>query len=369
MKNIITCILSCMENKRLIKWYKKWCPAFWTSILSFVFVVFIACGVNLYGANYLDSTRRTTDSVEREVLINNQRTMGKVYRDHLNALFEKWDSILDEDRKDLVTAMKTLSTCMAVWVGIIAAICTILPIVLGINANLNFRNELEHTKKQMQEKMLGVVKDQETKLDAKAQKTEDKLSNKFSESKKKLEELTNKQKEKIEELEGKLQSNIELSQKSQVNQTLSDLAVHIRVIAELQDFESKDRGTLSKAELLPRVLRNVMSELEKAKEGVSNRKQDENVFLGLLLLLCMLKRLLTSTETVFVDYELLTLQQLRAKIDKEVTEKMKKTQDEIDNSEIIKGAILYTRKVWELFDEFAKKQKQEGGSGVALPCS
>ena len=336
----------------------NWTPAIWTSVLSLVFAGIIACGVNLYGANYLDSTRRTTDKEEREVLVNDQRTMGKVYRDHLNALFEKWDSILDEDRKDLVTAMKTLSTCMAVWVGIIAAICTILPIVLGINANLNFRNELEHTKKQMQEKMLGVVKDQETKLD-----------DKVGDSTKKLEELTNKQKEKIEELEGKLQSNIELSQKSQVNQTLSDLAVHIRVIAELQDFESKDRGTLSKAELLPRVLRNVMSELEKAKEGVSNRKQDENVFLGLLLLLCMLKRLLTSTETVFVDYELLTLQQLRAKIDKEVTEKMKMTQDEIDNSEIIKGAILYTGKVWELFDEFAKKQKQEGGSGVVLPCS
>lgn len=346
-----------MENKRLIKWYKKWCPAFWTSILSLVLVVIIACGVNLYGANYLDSTRRTTDSVEREVLINDQRTMGKVYRDHLNALFKKWDTILDEDRKDLVSAMKTLSTCMAVWVGIIAAICTILPIVLGINANLNFRNELAHTEKHMYEKMSEKVREQEQKLKVQTEKTGSEISNQVVKSENTLKELTKIQEVKIKSLDEKLQNSEKRSKNSLVAQTLSDMAVHIRVIAELQDFESKDRGTLSKVDLLPRVLRNVMSELEKAKEGVSDRINDENVFLGLLLLLCMLKRLLTSTETVFVDYELLTSQQLRAKIDKEVTEKMKIDQAKIDNSEVIKDAIGYTSKVWELFDEFAKKQK------------
>lgn len=347
------------DHKESEKSKAKWKPAIWASVISLVFVLAIFFGVSLYGVNYFDSTRRTTDKVERKVLMNDQMATDSVYCVHLNALFDKWDSILDEDRRDLVTAMKTLSTCMAVWVGIIAAICTILPIVLGINANLNFRNELAHTEAQMNDKMSKLLEEQENKLNVQTEKTENKLSNKVKESKGCLEELTKKQKEKIEELEGKLQDNIELSQKSQVNQTLSDLAVHIRVIAELQDFESKDRGTLSKAELLPRVLRNVMAELEKAKDGVSKRKQDEDVFLGLLLLLCMLKRLLTSTETVFADYELLTLQQLRAKIDREVTEKMKLTQDEIDNGKVIEVAIGYTDKVWELFDEFVEKQKKE----------
>lgn len=335
----------------------NWRPAIWTSIISFVFVVIIACGVNLYGANYLDSTCRTTDNVERENLMNDQRTMGRVYRDNLIALFEKWDSILDEDRKDLVNALKTLSTCMAVWVGIIAAICTILPIVLGINANLNFRNELEHTEKQMNDKMSELLKKQEQKLNDQTENTKSDISNQVVKSENTLKELTKDQEAKINSLDEKLQNNEKLSKNSQVIQTLSDMAVHIRVIAELQDFESKDRGTLSKVDLLPRVLRNVISELEKAKEGISDRIKDENVFLGLLLLLCMLKRLLTSTEAVFVDYELLTSQQLRAKIDKEVTEKMKMDQAKIDNSEVIKDAIGYTSKVWELFDEFAKKQK------------
>lgn len=283
-------------------------------------------GSNIYGAKYLDSTLRTTDKVERANLMNTPNTVGAVYRDYLNALFTKWDSILNEDRKELVSALKTISTSMSVWVGLIAAICTILPVVLGINANMNFKYDL----------------DRMTKI------TNKKIQNKIRRQKAKLKEIDKKIRD------GKKQSN-----ENQINQTLSDLAVHMRVISELQDFDSKDNGTFSKPEFFVQVMDNTVEELKKLRKNLKCKcidNKDNNIHIGITLMLCMLKRLLVSVECTFTDYELMTLQKLRTKIDNEVT-KLIDSLNTIDNKKAIKTTIDYVEKVRDLFNDFIRKSE------------
>lgn len=280
---------------------------------------------NSYGAKYIDNTTCITDKKERENLMNAPQTAGKIYRERLNALFTKWDSILNDNRKELEYTLKNISTSMSIWVGLIAAICTILPIVLGINANMNFKYDLAHMEKIINETLRDKVKEQNKKLN------------------------------KIDEQIGKSEK---LFNGNQINQTLSDLAVHMRVISELQDFESKDRGTLSKPELYVKVMDNVTAELTKTSKKIESTEidnKDNNTHIGITLMLCMLKRLLVSVENIFNDYELLTLQRLKAKIDKDVTELIKK--DSADNKKAISMTIEHVNDVRKLFYDFVKSQE------------
>lgn len=316
----------------MIKCYKRWRPAIWTIFIALIFIILIFLAPNIYGAKYLEENPRTDDRIERADLMNDQKMMGKVYRDHLNALFSKWDSILENDRKELVSALKNISTSMAVWVGLIAAICTILPIVLGINASINFKYDLAHMEKIMNEKTRDIIKLQEHKM-----------------------EETEKQfKTKVDKLEKKLGSNTEALQKSKISQVLSDLSVHMRVISELQDFESKDKGTLSKPELYVQVMDNVIAELTKTNKKIESTEiddKDNNTHIGITLMLCMLKRLLASVECTFTDYNLITLQLLRSNIDNYVTNLIDNN-TEITNAKAIETAIGFVRKTRELFCSF-----------------
>lgn len=309
----------------MIKCYKRWWPAIWTTIILLILNGLIFYCSNSYGAKYIDNTTCITDKKERENLMNAPQTAGKIYRERLNALFTKWDSILNDNRKELEYTLKNISTSMSIWVGLIAAICTILPIVLGINANMNFKYDLAHMEKIINETLRDKVKEQNKKLN------------------------------KIDEQIGKSEK---LFNGNQINQTLSDLAVHMRVISELQDFESKDRGTLSKPELYVKVMDNVTAELTKTSKKIESTEidnKDNNTHIGITLMLCMLKRLLVSVENIFNDYELLTLQRLKAKIDKDVTELIKK--DSADNKKAISMTIEHVNDVRKLFYDFVKSQE------------
>lgn len=309
----------------MTKCYKRWWPAILTTIILLILNGLMFYCSNSYGAKYIDNTTRITDKEERENLMNVPQTAGKIYRERLIALFTKWDSILNDNRKELEYTLKNISTSMSIWVGLIAAICTILPIVLGINANMNFKYDLAHMEKIINETLRNKV---------------------------------NEQNKKLNKIDEQIRESGKLFNENQINQILSDLAVHMRVISELQDFESKDRGTLSKPELYVKVMNNVTAELTKTSEkigstGIDNK--DNNTHIGITLMLCMLKRLLVSVENTFNDYELLTLQRLRAKIDKDVTELIKK--DSADNKKAISMTIEHVNDVRKLFYDFVKSQE------------
>ena len=241
------------------KCYQKWWPAIWAIIISAIVVAAILFSTSLYGKEYPDKTLHKKDKVERQELMDYSNTVGKEYNKRLNALFTKWDSILDEEHKEIGTTLRTIATSLSIWIGLIAAICTILPVVLGINTNLNFKNDMAHAEKRMLEKSTDTARNAErrlkaTRIETKKQlkKTEEEIKNSINKSEAKLREISSDTESKLNELEQTIKENCKFTELSRINQTLSDLSVHMRVISELQEFDSQDKGTLTKPFLLIR---------------------------------------------------------------------------------------------------------------------
>lgn len=348
------------------EWYKKWFAAIWATIISCIFIAILFFVTNTCSAKYMDSTLRKSDLTERAELMNAQPSMGKVYRERLDNLFSKWDSILEEDRNELRNTLKTMSICLSIWIGIIAAVCTILPIVIGINANSNFQKDIAQAKDDMSKAITGLgdkietnITQKETTFNDKVAETETHLQEKVEDSETKIKGITEEQEQKIQQLRTTLDESLEISKRSQIAQTLSDLSVHMRVISELQEFESHDKATLTKCPLLQRVLENLVEELERIKEDIQQDNSKETTFISVLLIWCMLKRLLTAVESTFKDYNLLTLQKLKSKIDKEVTNKMKVPKGEVNNKDLISLSYDYAVEIEKLFDEYIKENNIE----------
>lgn len=350
-------ILNCMN-----KWYKKWFAVIWATIISCLFIVILFFVTNTCSAKYIDSTCRKSDLTERAELMNAQPSMGKVHRERLDNLFSKWDSILEEDRNELRNTLKTISICLSIWIGIIAAICTILPIVLGINANSNFQKDIDRAKEDMAEKITGLkakmetsISEKETTFNNKVAEIEKQLQKKVETAETKIQDTAKKQEQKMQELRITLDESLKMSKSSQIAQTLSDLSVHMRVISELQEFDSKDKGTLTKPSLLIRALDNLVYELENIGSKIQPDNKEEQMFVSIVLMLCMLKRLLISVESTFKDYNLLSLQKIRSKIDKTITDLMAVPKGTANNKYLISEACKYSTDIQNLFKDYIEE--------------
>lgn len=350
------------------KCYQKWWPAIWAIIISAIVVVAILFSTSLYGKEYPDKTLHKKDKVERQKLMDYSNTVGKEYNKRLNALFTKWDSILDEEHKEIGTTLRTIATSLSIWIGLIAAICTILPVVLGINTNLNFKNDMAHAEKRMLEKSTDTARNAERRLEATRietekqlkeakKKTEEEIKNSINKSEAKLRKISSDTESKLNKLEQTIKENYKFTELSRINQTLSDLSVHMRVISELQEFDSQDKGTLTKPFLLIRVLKNLVSELGNVKENIPQDNNDETIFVSILLILCMLKRLLTSVECTFKDYNLLTLQKLKSKLDHKITLSMDISKGSAKNKDLISLSYTYAEEVEKLFETYIDENK------------
>lgn len=353
---------------KLSRCYKKWWPAIWAIIISVIVVVLILFSTKIYGKEYPDKTKHKMDKIERQDLKEVQNVQGKEYRERLDALFTKWDSILDEEHKEIGTTLRTIATSLSIWVGIIAAICTILPIILGINTNLNFRNDMAHAEKRMLEKAMDNARNtkhsiEATKNETEKQlkevktKTEEEINNSIRKSEANIKEIAANTESKLNELEKNIEKGKKSSELSRINQTLSDLSVHMRVISELQEFDSHDKATLTKPSLLIRVLKNLVKELGYVEKTIPHDNDDETLFISILLILCMLKRLLTAVESSFKDYDLLSLQKLKSKIDYRVTTLMDVSTDSTKNKDLISLTHGYANSIKELFEDHIKENK------------
>lgn len=349
---------------KLSRCYKKWWPAIWAIIISVIVVVLILFSTQIYGKEYPDKTKHKMDKIERQDLKEVQNVQGKEYRERLDALFTKWDSILDEEHKEIGTTLRTIATSLSIWIGIIAAICTILPIVIGINANSNFQKDIAQAKDEMSKAITGLetkmktnISQKETTFNDKVAETEKQLQTKVDAAETRISETAEKQEQKMQELRITLDEILEISKTSQIAQALSDLSVHMRVISELQEFESHDKGTLTKVPLLQRVLENLVAELGRIKENIQQDNSKETTFVSILLILCMLKRLLIAVESSFKDYDLLSLQKLKSKIDYKVTTLMDVSTDSTKNKDLISLTHGYANSIKELFEDHIKDNK------------
>lgn len=67
----------------------------------------------------------------------------------LDSLFSTWNSIMVKKNDMLESQQKNADQNLSIWLCVIAAICTILPVVLGISHSLNFKLQLDEAKNEM----------------------------------------------------------------------------------------------------------------------------------------------------------------------------------------------------------------------------
>ena len=78
------------------------------------------------------------DSMQKDTLVKVQK-----YAQQMDTLFLHWDSMIQAEHNNLVQAQKSADQNLSIWLAVIAAICTILPVVLGINQTSSFDAKLD----------------------------------------------------------------------------------------------------------------------------------------------------------------------------------------------------------------------------------
>ena len=88
------------------------------------------------------------DSMQKDTLVKVQK-----YAQQMDTLFQHWDSMIQVEHNNLVHAQKSADRNLSIWLAVIAAICTILPVVLGINQTSSFDAKLDIYKQYVDDKV------------------------------------------------------------------------------------------------------------------------------------------------------------------------------------------------------------------------
>ncbi len=72
----------------------------------------------------------------------------------------------------------------------------------------------------------------------------------------------------------------------------------------------------------------------------------------------MLKRLLVSVECTFKNFHLLSLQKIRSKIDKEITDLMDAPKGSKNNKDLIAKTCTYSVAIRDLFKDYIDENKE-----------
>lgn len=140
-----------MKDKK--RSYKPWCNVvlvlFIVGISSGVFCIFQNQKKSLEDMEYIRSLYKQEKEI-RKTLVSEK----KMPSPELNELFAKWDTIIVKNAEVLEHQQISADQNFSIWLTVIAAICTILPVVLGINQSLSFHNQLESAKAEMEKKVL-----------------------------------------------------------------------------------------------------------------------------------------------------------------------------------------------------------------------
>ena len=137
---------------------KKQCYIPWCKVVLILLIIGISSGVFYIFQNQKSSLKDTTDISSLNKQEKNIRkelmSQKKMLSPELNELFAKWDTIIVKNAEILEHQQISADQNFSIWLTVIAAICTILPVVLGINQSLSFHNQLESAKAEMEKKVL-----------------------------------------------------------------------------------------------------------------------------------------------------------------------------------------------------------------------
>lgn len=166
------------------------------------------------------------DHVIRKLTNSGNGNLDRNQKDCLNMLFEQWNTILKQEHALFRSEQSSAQQNIAIWLSIIAAICTILPIVIGINQNMSFNSQVNLLSAEFKRKMDEYSKEIRIKTD--------RFNNEISEFRKKA-------------LEGRF------------SELVNTFSVNLRILTELEEIEIHQNVLLT----CPKLLKGQLDKLEK----------------------------------------------------------------------------------------------------------
>lgn len=286
------------------------------------------------------------DHVIRKLTNSGNGNLDRNQKDCLNMLFEQWNTILKQEHALFRSEQSSAQQNIAIWLSIIAAICTILPIVIGINQNMSFNSQVNLLSAEFQRKMDEYSKEIRIKTD--------RFNNEISEFRKKA-------------LEGRF------------SELVNTFSVNLRILTELEEIEIHQNVLLT----CPKLLKGQLDKLEKhsqkfkedylklssefgndvdtqeksEKEKVSPDIQiiESQLRENLVDVYILMNNLLKKYETYFDDDLLFrvhdTMDQLWYK-----TNSILNTPNEVNIQEHIESICHYISRIKEIFYELLKRK-------------
>jgi hypothetical protein len=286
------------------------------------------------------------DHVIRKLTNSGNGNLDRNQKDCLNMLFEQWNTILKQEHALFRSEQSSAQQNIAIWLSIIAAICTILPIVIGINQNMSFNSQVNLLSAEFQRKMDEYSKEIRIKTD--------RFNNEISEFRKKA-------------LEGRFSEQV------------NTFSVNLRILTELEEIEIHQNVLLT----CPKLLKGQLDKLEKhslkfkedylklssefgndvdtqeksEKEKVSPDIQiiESQLRENLVDVYILMNNLLKKYETYFDDDLLFrvhdTMDQLWYK-----TNSILNTPNEVNIQEHIESICHYISRIKEIFYELLKRK-------------
>lgn len=256
----------------------------------------------------------------------------------LDTLFAQWQTIMKQEQVVQKAESAASEQNVAIWLAVIAAICTMLPIVIGINQNINFNRELDFVKDDYEHKSKVI----ETDLKKTVRKVTFDIQRKIQTTTEQFAELN------------KTTGMIRLLS------IINSLAITVRILSELEDLEIRQSVSLTCPDLLKKQLDKMVVYCEKCNSEYNQLKDlsfgDDNLDMisdGGLGVLVMMHNLLKKYEVKFEGVALFKLHDL-------LDEVWKRIQMQVGDSttnrsrkveEILSEAAIYAPRIKGLFEE------------------
>lgn len=255
-----------------------------------IFIIGCTTSCNIKNAQTIDSTLIKHEQVYRDSIRNNPYLQA-LAGEQLDSLFNKWDTIFVQHQQSLNKSQEAMNLNLTLWLSVIASICTILPIVLGMNQNNSQKFQLEQFNKDFEKEMETL----QTKIDNSVAE--------FDANKKNISK-------KIEQYSSKLCH-------TEVISLLNLLSQNLNLLCNLQEIENKENPILTNPGLVKSVVASFKENIEKCDSKLQNAKTvlNENSILSiqnaLMSTLCSIRDMAYLYENIFNGQQLLILQRLR----------------------------------------------------------
>lgn len=295
------------------------------------------------------------DSMQKDTLVEVQK-----YAQQMDTLFQHWDSLIQAEHNNLVHAQKSADQNLSIWLAVIAAICTILPVVLGINQTSSFDAKLDVYKqyvdgkvKEFKDQLNKEIKGSKNDIVSAEQEFNNHIKEKISDFRKDVETMNRVMTEYHKEM-----SNIRLMS------FLNIFCQNIRMLRDLQDLEIRENTHLTCPELVRNSIHSIAQNAKECKDRFEQDKEtwkDEDtiiIFRAQLSSLCSIRDLAYEYENLFTGVNLLRLQRLKDVLSFYLQEKAKvMSEAKLEDAEDAMNKIVeYSSSLKSLFDELLKEE-------------